>query len=76
MLLPNSRAAGEAPDHDPGVTGQYLKALLSKAEGRLLERASSSPAQAGAQVAKPSIPKRKRGAAPVPGAQADLVAAK
>jgi hypothetical protein len=69
-LLPNSRAEGEAPDHDPGVTGQYLTALLSEVEGPLLERASSSPAQAGAQVAKPKT--RRKASADQP----DLVAAK
>jgi hypothetical protein len=26
-----SRAEGEAPDYDPGVTGQYLKPLLERA---------------------------------------------
>ena len=30
-MLPNSRAKGEAPDYDPGVTGQYLKPLLEQA---------------------------------------------
>ena len=44
MLLPNSQAEGEAPDYDPGVTGQYFAPLL----------ASSSPAQAGAQPVKES----------------------
>jgi excinuclease ABC subunit A len=43
-------------------TGQYLKPLL--------ERANSSPAQAGAQVAKPK-PRRKASAD-----QSDLIAAK
>ncbi len=31
MLLPNSRAAGEAPDYDPAVTGQCLRSLLKRA---------------------------------------------
>jgi hypothetical protein len=42
-----SRAEGEAPDYDPGVTGQYLKPLLERAsvQPKVVETKPKRPAR-------------------------------
>lgn len=68
MLLPNSRAEGEAPDYDPGVTGQYLAPFLA--------RSPVIPAKAGIQSSRAGQRRSKDNSRGAEADQPDLISAK